>query len=136
MAGEKSCFGDPSGIQWEKNGYFVGERGLLGRKCHILGSEVVFCGSRGIVLWEAMSYSGERMVVLRRECCVFEREVLFLGRKCSSIWGRKLLFSGRSVLFWGEKGHFGEEISCFRSKHLGEDMSCLGEKWSSGGKTV
>lgn len=92
--------------------------------------------SRGIILWEAMSYSGERMVVLRRECCVFEREVLFLGRKCSSIWGRKLLFSGRSVLFWGEKGHFGEEISCFRSKHLGEDMSCLGEKWSSGGKTV
>lgn len=32
-----------------------------------------------------------------------------MGRKCSSIWGRKLLFSGRSVLFWGEKGILGRK---------------------------
>lgn len=49
----------------------------MGEDGHFLCEDVVFGESRGIILWEAMSYSGERMVVLRRECCVFEREVLF-----------------------------------------------------------
>lgn len=78
LAGEKSCFGDPSGIQWEKNGYFVGERGLLGRKCHILGSEVVFCGRR-------------RAFPLRRRRVWGRVVVLFCGRRCR-ILGREWLF--------------------------------------------
>jgi hypothetical protein len=83
-----------------------------------------------------MSYSGERMVVLRRECCVFEREVLFLGRKCSSIWGRKLLFSGRSVLFWGEKGAFWGGNIMFPEQAFGRGYVLFGGKvvfWGQNG---
>ena len=68
---------------------------MLGSKCHILGSEVVFSGrtvafpwrktsrlgERSGILWETMSNFGERVVVVRRECHISEREVLFLGSK-------------------------------------------------------
>ena len=67
----------------------------------------MFGGESGI-LWEAMSYAGEKIVLLRRECHILEREVLLWARKYN-IWGRKLLLCGRNVLFGGEEGIVGRK---------------------------
>lgn len=64
-----------------------------------------------------MSYSGERMVVLRRECCVFEREVLF--------WGESV------VVFGGESCYLAGEVSYF-----GEKKGILGRKYHVSGASI
>ena len=94
----------------------------------------MFGGESGI-LWEAMSYAGEKIVLLRRECHIVEREVFFLGSKYN-LWGRKLLFCGRNVLFGGRGRYSGEGVSYFWSQEVfgGANVVIWGEEWHLGAK--
>ena len=56
-------------------------------------------GEQSGVLWETMSYLGEKLVIQRRERPILEREVLFLGESG--------IFGGESCCFVGERWQFG-----------------------------
>ena len=92
-------------------------------------------GEKGGILWETMSYVGEKIVLLSRECHIVEREVFFLGSKYN-LWGRKLLFCGRNVLFGGRGRYSGEGVSYFWSQEVfgGANVVFWGEEWHLGAK--
>ena len=61
-----------SGILGEKKWSVVKERGMLGSKCHILGSEVVFSGRTVAFPWRKRHVWGGEVVFCEGERCAGE----------------------------------------------------------------